>query len=178
VTHRPDRHDARRSARTLSRVAQEQDLLREDADAATAWGREHPDVFGGLWFDNYEAKAGTGPVRLAVAVRAGAEPALTISLQSRLRRPDRLAVVPCTFSLLELNAARDQIREKHMPDRLSPDRGTHITTLSIDVQRNSIEVGLSQRDDDKAREFADEVAGYPVVFVHGVRIEPVARGRT
>jgi hypothetical protein len=98
------------------------------------------------------------------------------SLRSRLQHPDRLTLVPCEFSMRELEAALRGMPDRHMPDRRSPGRGAHVTTLGLDVRRYRLEVGLSERDDDKARGIADEFAGFPVVFGHGVRGEPVARG--
>lgn len=138
-----------------------------------AWGHRHPDHFGGLWFDNDAAEAGVGPVLLAVAIRDRASEDIVASLRSGLQHPDRLAVLPCAFSLRELDAVRCGIREKHMPARRQV-RGTYVSTLGLDVRRNRIEVGLSERDEDLARNIAGAFAGFPVVFLYGVRIEPVA----
>jgi hypothetical protein len=176
VTDPSDRGEARRRAGAWERVSREQYLLHADSEAAAGWGREHPEAFGGLWFDNDDAEAGVGAVRIAVAVRARTSQVVVHSLRSRLQHPDRLTLVPCEFSMRELEAALRCIRDRHMPDRRSRGRGAHVTTLSLDIRRNRIEVGLSERDDDKARGIADEFAGFPVVFVHGVRVEPVARG--
>lgn len=176
MTDPSDRGEARRRAGAWERVSREQYLLHADSEAAAWWGREHPEAFGGLWFDNDDAEAGVGAVRIAVAVRARTSQVVVHSLHSRLQHPDRLTLVPCEFSMRELEAALRDIRDRHMPDRRSPGRGAHVTTLSLDIRRNRIEVGLSERDDDKARGIADKFAGFPVVFVHGVRVAPVARG--
>lgn len=171
-----DRGEARRRAGAWERVSREQQLLHADSEAAAGWGREYPEAFGGLWFDNDDAEVGVGAVRIAVAVRARTSQVVVHSLRSRLEYPDRLTLVPCEFSIRELEAALRGIRDRYMPDRRGRGRGAHVTTLGLDVRRNRIEVGLSERDDDKARGIAEEFAGFPVVFVHGLRGEPVARG--
>lgn len=159
----PRRQALRRADRVRRRFGQGQVELHDDSAVAAAWGQEHPDAFGGLWFDNDDAGAGEGPVRLAVAVRRGTDSALPDALRGAVQHPDRLSIVACDRSLRELEALAGRIRERHMPDRAAP--GTrHVLTLSIDVRAGSVEAGIDDVNGEVARQPRHEFAGEPVVI--------------
>lgn len=169
-----DRREAKRRALSMERTRQGQQVLHPDSEVAARWGQEHPEAFGGLWFENDDSEAGTGPVRLAVAIQARTSNAVVESLRARLQHPDLLTVVACPYALRELESAASGIRRRYMPDRHDPSSSPAVRTLAVDVRRNRIEVGMAEADDETAAAIREELGDIPVVFDPGVQVVPAA----
>ena len=165
---------ARARARLLRRVGAQQEQLRVDMAAAERWGTHHPQQFAGTWFDNDDAEAATGPVRVALGVVSGSDPEPAERLRQRLRYPDRLVVRACEHSLRELDELRAEIVSGHAPPR-QPSTGTYVSTISTDLQTNTVHVTLSTDDEAAAERLRQQFPGRPLRITLGVVVEPAGR---
>ena len=164
---------ARARARILRRVASQQEQMHADMAAAERWGTEHPEQFAGTWFDNDDAEAGTGPVRVGLGVVRGSDPASVERLREQLRYPERLVVRECEHSLRDLGELRSEITARHMPKRQRP-TGTYVSTISTDLQANAVHITLSTKDEEAAERLQQEFPGRPLRVTLGVVVMPAA----
>jgi hypothetical protein len=164
---------ARARARILRRLSSQQEQMHDDMAAADKWGADHPDQFAGAWFDNGDAEAGAGPVRLALGVVRGSDPTPIDRLREQLRYPERLVVRACKHSLRELDELRSEIMSRHMPARRGA-TGTYVSSIGTDVQENFVHITLSTNDEQAAGRLRQEFAARPLKITLGVVVAPVA----
>jgi hypothetical protein len=114
-------------------IAREQAELSADLQRIFAWGNEHPDAFGGAWYDNEE-----GMERIGMAVVGGKQPSLL------LEHPDRVTFVPVTRSEQQLRDLADRIVRETMPSDQSK---TYVSAVGPNIRTNKVTVGISDADD-------------------------------
>ena len=125
--------------------------LNDDIERIREWADANPDRFGGLWFDNDAALAGTGPVMLTIAVVGDAEP-VQRQLKDSVTHPGQIQVVTCRWTHAELSDLRDQIWREQAGQ---PFEGTYITTAGPDERANVVHVGISTDDEAFAQQLLD-----------------------
>ena len=164
---------ARARARMLRRVSAQQEEMHADMAAAESWGTAHLEQFAGTWFDNEDAEAGTGPVRVALGVVSGNDLEPIERLREQLRYPERLVVRACEHSLRDLNELRSEIVARHMPPRRVA-AGTYVSSISTDLPTNTVHITLSTNDAKAAERLRQEFAGRPLKITLGVVVVPAA----
>jgi hypothetical protein len=113
-------------------IGQQQAELSSDLQRVIAWGTEHPDAFGGAWYDN------DGLVRIRVAFVGGQLPRL------ELEHPDRVTFVPVTRNEQQLRELADRIVHETMP---SDQTKTYVSAVGPNIRTNKVTVGISDADD-------------------------------
>jgi hypothetical protein len=112
-------------------IAKQQRELSTDLQRITTWGNEHPQTFGGAWYDNDDS------VRICVAIVGGQQP------DSELAHPDRVVVVPVTRSYQQLQELADRIVHETMP---SDQTKTYVSAVGPNIRNNKVTVGISAAD--------------------------------
>ena len=146
-------------------ISRQQAALHADVDRVHAWGERHKEIFGGCWLDNAEAEAGTGPVRLTMAVTEQRNQLLD-DLRRDLDHPQQLTVTLCRWNfetLWTLNSEIAQLMSQQTTD------GSYISMCGVDVVANRVEVAIFPEDDLYAQQLLGRYGQDKVQIKQGVR---------
>jgi len=127
--------------------------------AANAYGKEHVDVFAGLFVAD-------GRVWVGFTADASGHVA---AIRERLARPEMLVAFEARYSEDELRAL--QARISHDIDQLAR-LGVGVSSIGVDVRRNRVEVGVRTVGGRGPRLLRDRYGADKIVVEEGVEVHP------
>ena len=149
----------------LTPIERAQGILRDDIERLHEWSQQRQEVFGGLWFDNEAAEAGTGAVTIGLATTLEPD-VLKQEVAPLMQHPDRLVPVKCQWTYQDLRQVQELIVQEMGGE---PGQGTYISTCGIDQQANVVEIGISTHDHQFAQRLLDRYGRDRTRVEFGVR---------
>ncbi|MEQ7010356.1 hypothetical protein ABN028_29675 [Actinopolymorpha sp. B17G11] len=137
----------------MSSRARKQMRLQLSFDAAQEYGKQHPDDFGGIYWDE-------SPVMHGALLFTGQVEDHRRALRHLVPHPDRIEVRPCRYSQAQNMAWQDQIRQR------IHGRWTSLSVTTFGPSRTDIgyvpHVWIWPWSEEKAEHIRQELAPIPV----------------